>query len=67
MIETRVTPGKHGEFTYFAQDRFLGTSLRIYGEWSEGEVDVYNVLLKPTDIAVEVGANIGALTVPLAR
>lgn len=67
MVATRETQGRHGTFTYHSEDRFLGASLRIYGEWSEGEVDVYDVVLTPSDIAVEVGANIGALTVPLAR
>lgn len=67
MVATRVAQSRHGFFTYHSEDRFLGTSLRIYGEYSEGEVHVYDSLLRPTDIAVEVGANIGALTVPLAR
>jgi FkbM family methyltransferase len=67
LISTRTAHCRHGVFTYHSQDRFLGTSLRIYGEWSEDEVLMYDVFLKPTDIAIEVGANIGALTVPLAR
>lgn len=67
MAAIRVADSRHGVFVYHSEDRFVGTSLRIYGEYSEGEVDVYRDLLKPTDIAIEVGANIGALTVPLAR
>lgn len=67
MISTRTAQCRHGVFTYHSQDRFLGTSLRIYGEWSEGEVLMYDVFLKPTDVVIEVGANIGALTVPLSR
>lgn len=67
MLRTRTASGKHGTFTYHSDDRFLGASLRIYGEYSEGEVDFYASALRPTDNAVEVGANIGALTIPLAR
>lgn len=68
MTSTRTADNcRHGNFTYHAEDRFLGASLRIYGEWSEGEVDMYDAFLKPTDVAIEVGANIGALTVPLSR
>ena len=67
MTATRTAQGKHGVFTYHSEDRFLGASLRIYGEYSEGEVDMYDAFLKPTDVAIEVGANIGALTIPLAR
>lgn len=68
MIATRTADNcRHGNFTYHSEDRFLGASLRIYGEWSEGEVDMYDAFLKPTDVVIEVGANIGALTVPLSR
>lgn len=58
---------RHGVFTYFREDHILGSSLRIYGEYSEDEVLMYDAFLKSTDVAIEVGANIGALTVPLAR
>ncbi len=64
---TRVAECRHGTFTYHADDRFLGASLRILGEWSEGEVDLYRVLIKPEDTVIEIGANIGALTVPISR
>src|ERR1700752_306834 len=63
----RTAQCKHGTFTYPADDRFIGTSLRVYGEWSEGEVDFYDSVLESKDTVVEVGANIGTLTVPLAR
>ncbi len=38
-----------------------------YGEWSELEVSLYRRLLKPHDMVIEVGANLGLHTVPLAR
>ena len=46
---------------------WLGSSLATYGEYSEGEVAVFNKVLKPGDVAIDVGANIGALTIPMAR
>src|SRR5258705_3247977 len=67
MTVTRTAQCRHGVFTYHSEDRFLGTSLRIYGEYSEDEVLMYDAFLKSTDVSIEVGANIGALTVPLAR
>ena len=39
----------------------------MYGEWCEGEVELFNKLLKPTSVVVEVGSNIGMHTVPLAK
>lgn len=67
MLATRTTQCRHGEFTYYADCRFLGASLRLYGEWSEDEVRLYDALICRDDVVIEVGANIGALTVPLAR
>lgn len=64
---TRVAECRHGTFIYHADDRFLGASLRILGEWSEGEVELYKALIKSNDTVIEVGANIGALTVPISR
>lgn len=66
-MSVRSAQCRHGNFIYHSEDRFLGTSLRIYGEWSEDEVLVYDDFLKSTDVAIEVGANIGALTIPLSR
>jgi FkbM family methyltransferase len=48
-------------------DTVVGKSIEIYGEWSYGEVDLLAMLLKPTNNVLEVGSNIGAHTVPLAR
>lgn len=46
---------------------FVGRSLALYGEYREGEVELFQQILRPGDIAVEVGANIGAHTVPMAK
>ena len=58
---------RHGPLFYFAQDAYIGRSLREYGEYSELEFDLLRQLLGPGDTVVEVGSNIGTLTVPLAR
>lgn len=48
-------------------DVYIGKSLEVYGEWSFGEVALLRDHLTPDAAVVEVGANIGAHTVPLAR
>ncbi|MEQ8320372.1 MAG: FkbM family methyltransferase [Rhodospirillales bacterium] len=48
-------------------DQYIGASLQTYGEWSYGEVDLLTKNLANTACVVEVGSNIGAHTVPLAR
>jgi FkbM family methyltransferase len=60
-------PCRHGPMFYFTQDGYIGRSLREYGEYSEHEFELLRQLIGPGDTVVEVGSNIGALTVPLAR
>jgi FkbM family methyltransferase len=64
-VEWRMT--RHGPLLYFSHDAYIGASLRAYGEFSELEFDMLRQLLGPGDTVVEVGANIGALTIPIAR
>ncbi|OAN50836.1 SAM-dependent methyltransferase [Paramagnetospirillum marisnigri] len=59
--------GRHGPMVFPAKDAYVGRSLADYHEYSEGEVDLFRQMLRPGDTVVEAGANIGALTVPLAR
>jgi FkbM family methyltransferase len=39
----------------------------LYGEFSEGEVDLFRQVVQPGQVVIEVGANIGAHTVFLAK
>lgn len=63
----RVVKARHGHFLYNAHDIYVGRSIGIYGEYSEGEVALFSQICGRGDTVVEVGANIGAHTVPLAR
>lgn len=58
---------RYGHMIYHAHDLYVGQSLQLYGEFSPGEMDLYRFLLQPGDIVVEGGANLGALTVPIAQ
>jgi FkbM family methyltransferase len=57
---------KHGYMLYNKNDIYIGRSIGKYGEFSEGEVDLFRQLLLPGDVVIEVGANIGAHTLALA-
>lgn len=48
-------------------DFFLGACFRQHGEFSENELDLLRSITKPGQLVVDVGANLGALTVPLAQ
>lgn len=47
--------------------QWVSESLIHYGEYSEGESELFRSLIRPGDVVVEVGANIGALTLPLSQ
>ena len=44
----------------------IGKCLELYGEYSEGEVATMRRYVKPGDTVIDVGANIGSLTLPMA-
>lgn len=58
---------KHGTLSFYDDDKWIGRSLALYGEYSEYEVAVFEKCLKPGGVALELGANIGSLTVPMAK
>ena len=58
---------RYGRMLYPARDQYVGRSLDLYGEFSEGEAELFRLLVKPGQVVVEVGANIGVHTVLLAR
>lgn len=48
-----------------ANDVNVGLALLLYGEFSIGQVAVCCALLRPGDTALDVGANIGAIALPM--
>lgn len=58
---------KYGRILRYTNDMYIGDSIGLYGEYSEFEVDIFRQLVKSGDVVIDVGANIGAFTVPLAQ
>jgi FkbM family methyltransferase len=58
---------RYGEMLFNRYDKYIGGSLDRYGEYSEGEVEVFRQCISADSAVVEVGANIGAHTVFLAK
>src|SRR5262252_5792022 len=69
MLTTLVktTDTRYGRMSYFAADAYIGRSLELYGEYSPGEIELMAKIVKPGWAVVNGGANIGALTAPLAE
>ena len=58
---------RHGLFVFNQNDSFIGRSLDLCGEWCEAEVAALCQVLAPGQVVVDVGANVGTHTIPLAN
>jgi FkbM family methyltransferase len=52
---------------YLITDYLIGRSLELYGEFAESENKVMFHFVRPGDTVVDVGANVGTVTLALAR
>lgn len=57
---------RQGLMLFNRHDRFIGASLRTYGEYARSESALFEQLVEPGMIVVEAGANIGTHTVGLS-
>lgn len=58
---------KWGPMTALLCDTHMTPSLVFYGEWAQHEVAICLECIRPGDHVLDIGANIGAFTIPLAR
>jgi FkbM family methyltransferase len=63
----KLCRGRDGLFLVNENDVYIGRSLLTYGEYSGQESKLLNELLGPGHVVLEIGANIGSLTVGIAR
>jgi FkbM family methyltransferase len=64
---TMLKDCRYGKMLFLRGDKYVGRSLDLYSEYSELEGQLFSRLLSPGHVVIEVGANIGAHTVHLAR
>jgi FkbM family methyltransferase len=67
MTAFRQVNGRHGSFAVLAGDTTIAAAIAVSGGFAEGAVRLLAGLVRPGETVVDVGANIGALSVPLAR
>jgi FkbM family methyltransferase len=63
----RLKQCRHGFMLYLVTDQYIGQSLDRYGEYSEGEAELFRMLVQPGWTILEIGANLGVHTVSLAK
>jgi FkbM family methyltransferase len=64
--EVRLKATRYGLMLYHPKDAYVGRSFDLYGEFSEGEVDLFRQLMQPGAVVLDIGANIGAHTLYFA-
>lgn len=67
LATSKLRVCRHGLMLYLASDTIIGQALELYGEFAESENELMMEIIKPGDVAIDVGANIGTVTLPLAR
>ncbi|MBT5263535.1 MAG: FkbM family methyltransferase [Rhodospirillaceae bacterium] len=58
---------RRGTFVVSRKDRYIGRSVIEYGEHLENILVLLEQLLRPGDVVVDVGANVGTLAIPFAQ
>lgn len=64
LARVRMTP--RGPMAYLVNDIYVGQSYDVLGDYSPEETEKLLSLVEPGDVVIDVGANIGSFTVPLA-
>jgi FkbM family methyltransferase len=58
---------RSGLMLFNSNDAYIGKSFLEYGEFSQGEVDLFEAIIKPGMTVLDIGANIGAFSIPFAQ
>lgn len=57
---------RHG-WMFYKNSGWIGPCLDLFGEYGEQEVMIMDYFLRPGDIAIDIGANIGVFSIPMAK
>lgn len=58
---------RHGQMLFNINDQYIGRSFDLYGEYSEGEINLFAQIIREGQVVVDVGANIGDHTLFFAK
>ena len=63
----KVKDCRHGPMMYLDNDTYIGKGLEKYGESLFHESQFMKQIVSKGDVVIDVGANFGAITIPLAK
>lgn len=63
----KVKDCRFGPMMYLSNDRYIGRGLDKYGESHFHEIQLLKQLVSKGDVVIDVGANMGVITIPLAK
>ena len=49
-VDVKQIKARHGTFYSIVNDSYIGRSLEEYGEWGQGEMHIYETLIKKDSI-----------------
>jgi len=64
---SRIESCRHGVMCFPLKDYYMARSFILYGEYSPRETKFLRSMLRPGDVAFDIGANIGAITIAMAK
>jgi FkbM family methyltransferase len=62
-----ISEFKYGKIIYNINDYYIGNSISQYGEYCDDEIKLINSLISKNDTILDVGANIGLMTIPFSK
>ena len=63
----RIKQCRYGSMLFLETDKYIGGSFLLYGEYCEGEIEIFRQFVRPGCVVIDAGANIGAHTVWFAK
>lgn len=58
---------RYGKLLYNIHDIYIGRAVQLYGEYSELEIELFKSFIRPGNVVIDVGANIGAHALYFAK
>lgn len=62
-----ISEYKYGKIIYNTNDYYMGTCISEYKEYCESEITILSKIIKKGDVVLDVGANIGLMTIPFSK